>query len=181
MDPRAFLPALLLAFLPWVASAQMLGNLNEYPKLYINLAYQAPSGRDNESMDVDWKTQPDGTLKVTGSVRPSPNAPKPVPPAEGARENPSRTIDLPMTVAAPIFNEARSVTSAFRIPPPRDPKYSPNNELLTLSISHSDLQVGLDLHFTRLDAAGWNAACAFWNHLRALMPSPNKELIRELH
>ncbi|EDY21191.1 hypothetical protein CfE428DRAFT_1484 [Chthoniobacter flavus Ellin428] len=171
----------LLVFVSWPASAQLLGNLNDYPKLLISMHYQPPEGSANEGMQFEWQDQPSGGQKVTGTVQPLKAPTTRSAALQNAAEKPVSswvTGELPETAIAPIFNEVRSLTALFRIPASSS-KTRVSNEQFTLGITHPNLDVDVVLVIQRNDPAAWNAAATLWSHLRATMPSNGKDLIHD--
>jgi len=167
MWKRLLLLGSLSVLLALSSAAQMLGNLNDYPSLGVSMHYQVPDGTTNEGVQVDWKAQAQGPPKVTGTVQSS--------------NHQSITSDLPPTVIAPVFNQARNFTALFHFTSPGEPPKKIDNEHLMLTVSHSSLQLQVQLTVRRADPAAWRAATTLWNNLRALMPPPGRELVHELH
>lgn len=157
--------------------AQMLGDLQDYPQLTINMHHWALTSEEGEGFSISWVDNGTG-VKVKSLVAPSLKTRKNAPPGQPAHD--VLRDNLPDSVVAPIFAEARALTGVFRFIPEKDGGNFPPEESIEVSISNPDYSEKIDLKFTRPDLATWSAAARFWNHLREFMPAPAKDALHEI-
>ena len=148
-----------------LASAQMLGKLEDYPDLHIGIHYKLPDASAVEGMQLYWSSPTPGTLKATGTVQPI--------------KQPSIDFSMPPTAPAGIFAQVRAISNSFRLKPPETWPTKLPNEYFDLFVAHTGLQVKFHLLIRRGDTEAWAACAKLWGDLRAIMPSPDRELIHE--
>ena len=114
-------------------------------------------------MQLYWSVNEKGVLKVTGTAQP--------------RKVPAIDTPMPDTAITPIFADAQAVTKSFRFKANREDKR--NNELITLMVANAGLRNTLQLTIRRSNPEAWAAALKLWKDLRAMLPSPGREMLNE--